>query len=635
MRAATLMALGAALALWAACDPIRPAPAPDAPINKCPDHACGDYKQEGAPPACNGETCLVGAAFAHTLVVSPSGTSNYAPGEDLVITPQLASDLFAHQNQKIPSWCDSFGPDAGSVPPLCTCRPKDCLLLPPNGRSQGALKIPHALGTTQWPPSGLRAPDGDPYTSMPVRVTFRPMGSHDGVSFVDARALGLPLPDIEARSVTFALLSPGPNDGPPTGYDVLLQSGQKALGVGWYVRRIDPLPPFESAFPPVVGEVGVVGGQSSAEFSAITMDALDPNPALRTFKFTSQGTDLAGWRAYLVSQRTRERLSTLATLPAPTGGEVVLQTAIGLGTGAPATNFADQALVLAPPAGRALPTYTIENIGGSIFTDHTIPALPAAVVVTGRVEIDGQGRAARVAFESQKDGGIEVSGGAYDTLLSYEVVVTTDAGGGYSVTLPPGKYTAWVAPVDRDVALTAVPFLVGSGVSRQNGRSLGLWRPTTLRGKISVTDGRDLGGAEVILSPAAVQVDGTSRWSLPRPARVTTARDGSYQVAVDPGTYDLSVQPAAGTRFPWVASTTRTVGKGSVELDPVFVPAPIRVALTLRDPAGNPLSGALVRAFAASSLQPTSDPKRPLYEVGRAFTDVNGRFEMFLAGPPK
>jgi hypothetical protein len=447
--------------------------------------------------------------------------------------------------------------------------------------------------------------------------------------------LGLPMPDLDARAVTFALLSPGPNNGPPTGYDLLLQSGPKELGVGKYVRRIDPIPPFDTAFPPVVGEVNVQGVQSSAAFDAVPMDALDPTPSLRTFKFTSLGADLTGWRAYLVSQTTRERLSTLATLAAPTGGEVVLQTAIVLGTGAPVTNLANQALVLEPPEGRALPTYTIENIGGSIFTDHSIPALNAPVTVTGRVDVDGQGRRARVAFESQKDGGIEVSGGSYDTLLSYRAVAVTDASGNYSVTLPPGKYTAWVVPVDRDVSVTPVPVLVGSGISPQNGRSLALRRPTTLRGKVTVTDGRDLGGAALVLLPAVVQLDGTSAWSLPRPVAVTTAKDGRFELGVDPGTYDLSIQPAAGTRLPWVASTTRTVGQGSVELDPLFVPAPIRVTLTLRDPAGNALVGALVRAYAASSLQPPGNPRLPLYETGRAWTDANGRFEMFLAGPPK
>lgn len=629
-RAAAVVAVSAALAAWAACGPIAPAPAPDAPLNRCPDHPCDAYKQEGATPACNGETCLVGAAFANTLLVSPSQTANYAPGEALILTPQYLTALFA--SQKVPSYCDTFPPDSGAIPAVCTCLPKDCLLMPAIGRSQGALKVSGTLAATQWPPAGLRPADADPYTSLPARVTFRPMATPDGQSFVEARSLGLPLSDLDARDATFALLSPGPNNGPPTGWDVPLQSGPDQYGIGVYVRRVEPLAPFESAFPPVVGPIRVLGGQS---FAAITMDALDPTPSLRSFKFMSQGTDLTGWRAELVLQDTRERVSTVATLGAATGGEVVLQTAIGLGTGTPVTNLANQALVLLPPEGRALPTYTIENIGGAIFTDHTIPALPAPVVVSGQVQLAGQGHAARVVFESQKEGGIEIAGGAYDTLLSYRTSVTTDAGGAYSVVLPPGKYTAWVMPDRRDAAVTPVAFLVGSGVSPQNGRSLGLRAPTALRGRIRVTDGRDLGGADLVLVPAALQVDGTSAWSLPRPVTTRTARDGSFEVAVDPGTYDLAIRPAAGTRLPWVVSTTRTVGQGSVELDPLYVPAPIRVTLVLRDPAGNALVGALVRAFAPSALPPQNDPRRPVYEVGRAFTDQNGRFEMFLAGPPK
>lgn len=634
--AARAIALGVGgLLAYAACDPIQPAPAPDAPLNECPAHPCDAYKQEGAPPACNGEMCLVGARLTNTLVVSPSATSSYAPNEDVVITPQYLSELLAAETQKIPASCDAFGPDAGAVPPLCTCSPQNnCLVLPGNGRSQGALKISHALALQRWPPDGLRAPDGDPYTSMPARVTFRPLFSSDGQSFEEAHLLGLPLADIEARGATFALLSPGPNNHPPTGYDVLLQSGPKALGVGYYVRRVEPLPPFDSAFPPVVGQVNVLGGQHAADFSAVTVevDGLDPDASgLRKFRFASLGPDLTGWRAYLASQTTRERLSTLATLPGPAGGEVVLQTAIGLGTGVAVTNLANQALVLEPPAGRPLPTYTVENISGAIFTDHTIPALPAPVTLSGRVEVDAQGRAARIVFESDENSGI--SGSAYATLLSYRTVALTDASGNYSVTLPPGNYTAWVVPTARDAAVTPIASLVGLDLVQQ-GRTLALGRPTTLRGKVMVTDGRAVGGADIVLVPAATQAVGTASWALPRAAAAKTARDGRFEVAVDPGTYDLTVLPAPGTRLPWVVSTSRTVGHGSVELEPLLVPAPVRVALTLRDPAGNALAGALVRAYAPSARQPAGGARRPVYEVGRAWTNANGRFEMFLAGPP-
>lgn len=632
MRAARATTLGVvALVAYAACDPIQPQPTPDAPTNECPAHPCDAYRQEGAPPACNGERCVVGATPSHTLVISPSATSNYAPNEDVVITPQYLNELFSAESKKIPASCDAFGPDAGTVPPLCTCSPRTCLVLPANGRSQGALKIPQALALTQWPPDGLRAPDGDPYTSMPARVTFRPLFSSDGQNFDEARGLGLPLPEIEARAVTFALLSPGPNNRPPTGYDVLLQAGPQALGVGYYVRRIEPLPPFDVAFPPVVGPVNVLGVQHAAAFSAVTMDGLDPNPELRTFDFKSLGPDLTGWRAYLVSETTGERLSTFATLQGPAGGKVVLQTAIGLGTGTTVNNLDNQALVLAPPEGRPLPTYTIRNIGGSILPAHEIPALPAAVRLSGRVEADAQGRAARIVFESQKESGI--AGPAYDTNLSYRTVVSTDASGNYSVTLPPGNYTAWVVPVARDAAVTPVASLVGLDLD-QHGRALALGRPTTVRGKVMVTDGRALGGADIVLVPAAMQAQGAPPWTLPRAAAAKTARDGSFELGVDPGTYDLTVMPAAGTRLPWVVSTSRTVGQGSVELEPLLVPAPILQALKLLDPAGNPLARALVRAYAPSARQPAGDPHRPVYEVGRAWTDANGRFELFLAGPP-
>jgi hypothetical protein len=653
------------LAIGIACGEITPPPAPEAPLNRCSTSAdCEAWNQPGT--VCVDGACTVAAAFNGAFVISLPLTSFYAPGQTIVISSAFLADLL---KQKIPASCTDK-----DTRPACSCKPKQCLFLPPNGALEGTLETQRDVAVLVWPSTdcqllsqsqrdkqcGLRPRvpnEPTTITTVPSRVVFRPLWSTDasGKSFVDAQAVGLPLPDVEARvyARNDGLLPPGPNNSDPMRYSAVLQQ-TAVYGNSRWTLRFDPTPPFDGAFPPVIGSVAVTGTVGATGFQAVNMTTLDQS----TFELTSVGLSLEGWKVYLASDGTAapdgtplrlgERVSSIATLSA-SGGKVNLQTDYWDTFLTKRTNFAGLRLIAEPPAGAPFPTYESDELGGFIPSVHVIPpcpdpntcpTLPPPVSVRGTVQIAGKGRAARVWFDSQRGNGtgIQLTDGSFPSALSYDVMVETDADGAYSVVLPPGIYDAHVEPVARDVAKTTLPFSVSAGPPVQQGKTLALEPLVHVHGSAMLADGRPVTGARVTFVPAVVQPQGTNPHALPRPFTARTVLSGgiaTFDADVDPGVYDITLQPADGSKVPWVVSTTHVIKAPGAWLDPFVVPAPSRVSLTLYDPFGNPIVNAQVRAYQTSSLPPMGMAVAPFYEVGRSTTDSSGHFDLYLASQPR
>ncbi len=662
MKRVVIVGIGVAVAT--ACGEITPPEVSPAPMNHCGQQSdCERFQLPGATCTKDG-ICVVPGKLSFTLAVSMPTTSFHAPGETIFLPPQYLNDLFAKQS--VPSSCADQ-----DTRPVCKCRRPTCLFLPSNGESQGALHVGRDVAKEVWPGAGcgssslsqadrdqycgLRPKDPNTqYTTLPTRVVFRPLWPV-GTSFSFMKSIGITLqPDITATILDRTDEPLGPNKTIGTRYDVLLQAGSMDSGVGWYVLRMDPVPPFDSAFPPIVTKVQVAGTQGSTEYRPFPMDGFDVNPMARTFTLSTKGPNLTGWRVYLAAKsaatkkgydmpvRDGERLSTVRTLSNAAGETVLLQTALGVNT------LHGMRLVIEPPPNQALPTFAIEDFEGVVPTMDEIPALPTAVDVNGTVTLDGKGRPARVAFESLRgpDGAIELTDGTFSAVLSYRTMVETDASGAYRVLLPPGKYGVYVEPLVADAAKTVIPFVVGSKDLVQQGRALELKRKTHVRGTVALGDGRMVGDAEIDFMPALQQPMGTNPLALPRPARGRTVISNgvaAFDLDLDPGVYDITVAPLAGTRFPWIVQTARSIQQlPNVMLDPFIVPPPIQQGnvdagmfvvpgLTIRDPYGTAVVGALVDVYAASELSPGA----PLYLVGRTQTDANGHFDLHLAGAPK
>ncbi len=653
-----------------ACGEVSPPPESGVPFNRCSQQSdCEKFQVMGAK--CTKDLiCTAPGKLSYTLVLSMPTGAHHAPGEKMFLPPQYLNSLFAQQQVPTgPNGCKDQDPR-----PACQCKAPTCLFLPQNGESQGALRILRSLAVDHWPwegcgsqlsgtvrdqTCGLRPIDPKtPYTNLPSQFVFRPLWGADY-----SADIGLVAPDIETKQIfetnmlpwVFSVDEPpGPNNGASVRYDVLLQqAGPADLGVGSYVMRVDPEPPFDSAFPPILEKRTVQGLQNSTEFVAMNMDGFDDKPNVRTFTISTKGPSVAGWHAYLAARSTAaksfgipvrdgERISTLATLQGMAGETVVLQTALTSPLGVTIDNVRGMRLVVEPPPDQAIPTFSIDDVDGQILpSNQEYPALPTPVLVSGSVTLDGKGRAARVTFESLHDsnGAIELTDGSLSSVLSYRTVVDTDATGAYSVHLPPGKYGVYPVPVAVDAAKTVIPFVVGSKDLVQQGRALAVNRKTHVSGQVVLGDGRVVGDAEVDFAPALQQPMGTNPLSLPRSVSVhTSTDDGTFGADVDPGVYDITVAPVAGTRFPWIVQTSKTIPQVSdVTLDVVVVPPPIEQGgvvpgLTIRDPSGSAVTGALVDVYAASQVSTTGTP---LYLVFRTMTDANGHFDLQLAGAPK
>jgi hypothetical protein len=153
-------------------------------------------------------------------------------------------------------------------------------------------------------------------------------------------------------------------------------------------------------------------------------------------------------------------------------------------------------------------------------------------------------------------------------------------------------------------------------------------------GHAKVADGRLLTGARVTATPIYAQappsLDADPPPILPRPASTTTDPTGAFHLDLDPGSYELAVDPEPGTGLPRkvdVVAVEPVQGAGVVLPDAV-VPAPFRRAFTVRAPLQNapPVAQAIVRFFV---LKPGTSS--PYVEAGVGITDADGKCEILLA----
>jgi hypothetical protein len=601
-----------ALAVAAACNPAGTGDTPSStsavPLNTCSVAAdCAKFAQP-VTPGCNGGRCLVSSGYTGlVLVVALSADSYFAPGQTFAIP---YTQLFTRKCPSVP------GANA-------------CAELPALGIVEGAYI---ASSSTQQQLGWNLGNPGIP-TAVPVHVTYRPLWQPGGPTSaaVDAASIGLPLGLVDGYVVvdTSPTRSPGPGGGVSIGFQGNLQP---AL----YEVTIQPDPPFDGPFPPYAKNESI-GAGSTLDVQDVVYDVTkeESGPVtgtiVPTFDLGPAG-GLVGWTAYLRDQTTRRRTSALATLGTKTSS-VLLPTNH---QAALVDALTTTELVVAPPPGSNLPTYVVAPTGNELPEAETVPALPPPTTLTGTVtDADGVTPvAADLVFEVMAaggtKGGIYVAGSppALNTTnfeFAARAHATLDAAGdtaSFSVDLPPGQYQLTLRPADGGHAVTVqTPFAVPIS---DNAVPVSLVANATqpVSGGALLADGRLLAGALVEALPAACAA-GAGTSCLPRQAQTATAADGTFSLALDPGTYTLQIQPAQGSGFPWVTEAL-LVGPTPVIVPPAVVPAPVSGGFKLHDPYDNPLVSAVVRVFQVPSTGQA-------VELGRAITDTTGAMELYLA----
>jgi len=634
MRAAARLVAGV-LAIAAACTPIpdnqQTTPLP--PTNACPARPCEAYASSSPAAA---PTCTEGVCVAPSL-----------PPGDLVVTVALPEDAFSAPGR---TYAVRLADLEQTLATSGNCPQAPCVHLPGaipllSGyvvQGSDAVTLLHSTLVTK------------PITSLPVHVTYQALWPPGASSlYSSALAAGLPVLPVEAQATTSpgTFFAAGPAGPPTLAFQTYLQS---RLG---YAQIIAVDSPYDQDFPP---GISVVPDLVSAPPPPVML-SLDTTPIgtgsnnLPTFDLSRTDGTLDGWTAYLRDATTKTVLSPikpLSGMETPDGG-LVLPTNHTPPSVPPIDALVNTELLMAPPPGTLLPTevFSYPQTPREIYA-----VLPMPASVSGRIEWPGGDPVpAEVFFEataiyaaqptgSAGDGGADASVPAsnFEPQPNFEFVTQVNAGpdSTYLVpTLPRGIYRVTVRPDDASLvdgsqgvvhAVTVVDFDTGDGTSDDadaGAPALTVALAPIVTGTATIADGRALWGATVEAIPTHCAPPGDGGSSppdsprcMPRSAQTTTRADGSFSLSLDPGSYTLSVEPADGTRLPWVSQSI-TVPVAAPLAIRIF--APTHLQLQLADAQGPLIANAVVRLF-------TIPDPGPAIEVGRAITDSAGRFDMYL-----
>jgi hypothetical protein len=659
LRRTPLMGAGAALFLGvavcalagsvggAACATVPPEPSAAQPFNACPEHSCALYQAAAnlasscecvqyqppatakAAPTCAQQACVNSTepTFFRFLTIQVSGGSFVDPGLTFVIAdPQANIAQFATTAR-------------------VTCKPPypnaECLTVPAASALHGSLRA--SYDTTQTVGFNLGNGPGSE-TTLPVGAIVTPLV---GTALLTAAQAGIGL-----VSPTVTQILAGTAEYNPESQDVGVGPyGAPALGyyapvpVGTYDVTLQPGAPFDAFFPPVSLRTTVVA------FNGFTPNELTVDPPSTRSTNVRSATALDGLVAYL-RNANGDRISTRMPLH---GQDAVAGIPLQLQTSGQPTDLTGDFFVIAPdneldPGGRATFTNTALSITtGGLGAEQTYPQLPPPVTVAGQVLTTGFVPAAANVYLTST-GIARVDQSALDnTSLSYATSFATDACGNYSVTLPPGTYSARIAPTQgasaqscgqpssTAPAQTVTSLAVATTPAVQNGKSLQLQDAIPVTGTCRVADGRPLAAATVVLSASTSLAITPGTVPAPRTFTTITQSDGRFSADVDPGVYDVSIRPAAGSNLPWVVTTRQTVTGPSFAFADQVVPAPGVASYTFYAlPDVTPLTDAVVTAYGMpASAGDGGVGSVAAVPVATGITDIEGNVNLLFSSAPQ
>ncbi len=646
------MAVGIGVAV--ACTRIAPPPVPIAPANACPDHPCGAYVEEGGV-ACKDGVCIdpSPAPPAHlVLLVAVPVDAQSAPGLTFAIP---LSDVALDAGPTFLPTALNFGRYL-VTPSIILAVQGDTSL------GTGITSLPvHVTYRPLWP-AGSALPTVPPDSGLPL---------------VDAVGVGLALYPVEVDAVPArnGILA-GPSGGPDMAFATYVQAGVV------YERTLAPDPPFDRTFPPDVNRLEFSPRQPPEaymddEHGPDNTNKTELTTTVPTFDLSrADGLPIDGWTAYLRDATTKRPISPVKPLSGtatPDGG-LLLPTShhpppVGNSAADALTNAE---LVMAPPAGATMPTAIFPAVA-VLPRAETYAFVPHPVTVQGSVAwSDGNPVSADIVFEAtgvyavprspvadpgdaggSGEGGdaaegadagatlpLQTQGFEYAAHASAQPDLATGTST-YSILLPRGEYRVAVRPVDGTPPLVdgsplshamrvLERFDTGQSGDPIAGPDVTIKPAPIVSGAALVADGRPLAGATVEALPIhcarSTRNDGgpppqDSPACMPRYAQTVTAdSDGSFALALDPGEYVARVEPAEGTRLPWVAQVVSVPASGALTFR---VPAPVHREAQLFGQDGIAVANAIVRMFAVPA-------DGPAVELGRAITDATGRFDMYI-----
>jgi hypothetical protein len=314
--------------------------------------------------------------------------------------------------------------------------------------------------------------------------------------------------------------------------------GQPAISIATTLDKTIQLNfPLSSALIPVVGKLH---------------DSLDAGAAGFLVRAYGSSDNVVSTTATTDADGTFKLLIAPGTVPSDLSGTISIHAdgPVGADGMSTAPRFVSQPLLLSSVAGTANQPTVFRM---PAFADRA--PLRFTVQSTDADMIPGVTVLFRAQIPATSDGAAAI----------YEQQAISDANGEVEVMLIPGTVNAplsyqisLVPPPDSTYASACVPTLPitmgGSGSQPQYSATLLLDYRVRLLGLVSGSDGVPASGVAVKATPSAVASDCVN---APPGAEVsaTTGRDGHYLMLLDPGPYQLDVDPPLGAPLPRLTET--------------------------------------------------------------------------------
>lgn len=289
-------------------------------------------------------------------------------------------------------------------------------------------------------------------------------------------------------------------------------------------------------------------------------------------------------------------------------------------------------------AGNPSPTLTVspDVLFPSSELTIRVPMAPEVITYRGFVELagsSGRGVSAVLTFASSDvfDETTQVVGSFRTTVATSE---EPEHEGEFVAELLPGTYDVVITPTSPEL-----------GVVRETVR-LDPEHGNDVRGQIFLVPERARYGGQVQtfdeqpMNNAQVRAQGrgsTDGGRLPsvavyaRSSQALSDPEGRFVVPLDIGLYDITVEPPAGTSWPWAIRRNVAIGSTAAVLTAdVDIGAPVVVSGRAAFAEGMlPSAGTEVRAYGLVE-EPDGSPRA--VQIGRAQTDAEGQFLLLL--PP-
>jgi hypothetical protein len=241
--------------------------------------------------------------------------------------------------------------------------------------------------------------------------------------------------------------------------------------------------------------------------------------------------------------------------------------------------------------------------------------------------------------------------GVSDLFTSFSRTVTVDATGAGTVDLLPGTYRVVASPMGSCeatdcLALYEDTWLISGNVPVQSGRTIDFLPQLELTGRALLAKNsapavgatvRGLPSAAILDSNIMNAGDATSA-QVPRSNVDVIDTQGDFGLKLDPGTFDLRIEPDATTGLAWFVKPKVSVGAGlDSDLGRVVLPLPVVYhgrLTTIDDGIQTTVPSALIRAYvyldANGELTTKFEDATVAVQVAETHADTTGSFSLFV-----